>query len=234
LPRSIPDADRSVIYEFAMDRPLMISIVSIFILVVSVVAAPVAHHRSVADWGPPSKLPPGPRMASLDSKFVAPPLGSLSQEDSQTTISRENESGTPAEGERSSQPSKLSPTAKSFAGGTVETLQPGIPGAQASPPRSTAVRALDPEEIMLLMKQGEQFIAAGDVVAARLSFQRAAEAGDADAAIALGATYDPTALTKLGAVGMSADVAKARSWYQKAEAFGSSKARWRLDSIADR
>jgi TPR repeat protein len=99
---------------------------------------------------------------------------------------------------------------------------------------STAVRVLDPEEIELLMKKGEQFLAAGDVVTARIAFQRAAEAGDGNATVALGATYDPTELAKLAVVGISADVAKARSWYQKAEKLGSSEARGRLDVLAGR
>jgi TPR repeat protein len=97
-----------------------------------------------------------------------------------------------------------------------------------------AVHALDPDQIKLLMKQGEQFIAAGDFVTARIAFQRAAEAGDANAAVAVGATYDPTAFAKLGAVGIGADVAKARSWYQKAEKLGSPDARRRLEVLADR
>ena len=112
-------------------------------------------------------------------------------------------------------------------------LQPGTPSAQA-PLSSPALRALDAEQIKLLMKQGEQFIAAGDVVTARTAFQRAAEAGDAKAAVALGATYDPTVLAKLGVVGISADVAKARSWYQKAEKLGSPEAKRRLEALADR
>jgi TPR repeat protein len=58
-------------------------------------------------------------------------------------------------------------------------------------------------------------------VTARILLQRAAEAGDAVAATALGATYDPNVLAKLGVVGMNADVEKARGWYQKAESFGS-------------
>jgi hypothetical protein len=111
--------------------------------------------------------------------------------------------------------------------------KPSATGAQA-PPSSTTIRVLDPEEIKLLMKQGEQFIAAGDVVTARIVFQRAAEAGNANAAMALGATYDPTVLAKLGVVGMGADVEKARSWYQKAENLGSSEARGRLEVLADR
>jgi TPR repeat protein len=53
------------------------------------------------------------------------------------------------------------------------------------------------------------------VVTARIVFQRAAEAGDANAALALGATYDPTVLAKLGVAGLGLE--KARTWYQKAE-----------------
>jgi hypothetical protein len=131
-------------------------------------------------------------------------------------------------------PAKGEPeTAKSFASERLATLLPGAPGDQ-DPPSSTAVRPLDAEEIKFLMKHGEQFIAAGDVVTARLAFQRAAEAGDLNAAVALGATYDPTVLAKLGVVGISADVAKARSWYQKAEKLGSPEARRRLEVLVNR
>jgi TPR repeat protein len=112
-------------------------------------------------------------------------------------------------------------------------VRPDTPSA-TDPPANAAIRALDREEIKLFITQGEQFIAAGDVVTARIAFQRAAEAGDADAAVALGATYDPTVLAKLGVVGISPDVAKARSWYQKAEKLGSPEARRRLEVLADR
>ena len=84
------------------------------------------------------------------------------------------------------------------------------------------------------MKQGQQFIAAGDVVTARIVFQRAAEAGDADAAVALGGTYDPIVLAKLGVAGLGADVEKARTWYQKAESLGSAEATRRLAILANR
>ena len=123
--------------------------------------------------------------------------------------------------------------AKSSEGETVAMLQSGTPGAQA-PPSSPAVRPLKAEQIRLLVKQGEQFVAAGDVITARIAFQRAAEAGDAQAAVALGATYDPTVLAKLGVVGISADIAKARSWYEKAEKLGSPDAKRRLELLADR
>jgi TPR repeat protein len=138
-----------------------------------------------------------------------------------------------AEGEIAFQRPGTSQSRRSSEGDTVAIGQPSATGAQA-PPSSKTIRVLDPQEIELLMKQGEQFIAAGDVVTARIVFQRAAEAGNANAAMALGATYDPTVLAKLGVVGMGADVEKARSWYQTAEKLGSPEARRRLDVLADR
>jgi len=170
-------------------------------------------------------------MAAFDSKFITPPSTSSGQ--SPTIIVRDDVLGARAEGEIRSERPNSSPTGRSLGSEAVATLQPGTPSAQA-PPSSKAVRVLDPEEIELLMTKGKQLLAAGDVVAARIAFQRAAEAGDGNAAVALGRTYDPTELAKRGVVGMSADVAKARSWYQKAEKFGSPEARGRLDVLAGR
>jgi TPR repeat protein len=111
--------------------------------------------------------------------------------------------------------------------------QPAANGAE-SPPSSKAVRALDPEELKFLTRQGEQLASAGDLVTARILFQRAAEAGDATAAMALGATYDPNVLARLGVIGMGADVEKARSWYQRAESQGSAQATRQLQALANR
>ena len=97
-----------------------------------------------------------------------------------------------------------------------------------------AVRVLDAETIVLLVKQGEQLMEVGDFATARPLFQRAAQADDAKAALALGATYDPTVLAGMRTVGIDADVAKARFWYQKAARFGSAEARRRLDLLANR
>src|SRR2546429_5272748 len=98
-------------------------------------------------------------------------------------------------------------------------MLPGEAGAQVGS-ASKASRVLDLLRIKLFMKQGEQFIAAGDVVTARIVFQRAAEAGDANAAMALGATYDPTVLAKLGVAGTGAGGGEARNWDHKARRLG--------------
>src|SRR5256884_9222294 len=95
-------------------------------------------------------------------------------------------------------------------------MLPGEAGAQVGS-ASKASRVLDLLRIKLFMKQGEQFIAAGDGVTARIVFQRAAEAGDANAAMALGATYDPTVLAKLGGAGSGPGVVRRKNSDKKSE-----------------
>jgi hypothetical protein len=104
------------------------------------------------------------------------------------------------------------------------------PAEVQSPP---AVRTLDPQEISLLINQGEKHVAVGDLAAARTVFQRAAQAGDATAALALAATYDPNVLARLGVLGMgtNADAEKARTWYRTAEGLGSPEATLRLQAL---
>jgi TPR repeat protein len=95
-----------------------------------------------------------------------------------------------------------------------------------------AERQLPPGELASLRRRGKEFIANGVVAAARLVFQRAAEACDTDAAFALGATYDPIMLRKLGARALSPDIATARAWYEKAKKLGSAEASDQLDLLA--
>jgi hypothetical protein len=203
------------------------------IVVPSILVATIAYYFAMGGWVPPSEPSPGPQTRSFDPTVIAPLSWSTGQQASWPTMAQDNDLATSEQSEISTQRTKTSQPARSSEGKTMAMVQPGEPGAQI-PPASKATRVLDPEEIKLLMKQGQQFIAAGDVVTARNVFQRAAEAGDADAAVALGGTYDPIAFAKLGVAGLRADVEKARTWYQKAESLGSAEATRRLAILANR
>jgi TPR repeat protein len=96
------------------------------------------------------------------------------------------------------------------------------------------VRYLGPDEIKILLNQGEDFVFVGDFASARLVFRRVWEANDARGALAFAATYDPIVLARSGAKGATPDVAKAREWYLKASALGSSEAAPRLEALASR
>jgi len=96
---------------------------------------------------------------------------------------------------------------------------------------SAPLRQLDREEIAYLLKRGEELVAAGQLGPARLVLQRAAEAGDSDAAFALAITYDPILLQTRVAIGVAPDNAMARAWYEKAKELGSVDASRRLEAM---
>jgi hypothetical protein len=88
-----------------------------------------------------------------------------------------------------------------------------------------------PEEIAALLRRGEDFFASGDVPSARIALRRAAQSGNVQAALALGATFDPLVLAEHGVIGLAPDVAQARHWYQRAATRGSGEAARRLERL---
>jgi hypothetical protein len=103
----------------------------------------------------------------------------------------------------------------------------------ASPPGSAppTQHRLDQEEITVLLNRGKSLMASGDLAAARIVLRRAADANNAEAALALAATYDPLVLRELKVYGFTADPVMAIAWYQKATELGSSVAPRRLEIL---
>jgi hypothetical protein len=91
---------------------------------------------------------------------------------------------------------------------------------------------LDDAEIAILIERGKDFLNNGDFASARLLLRRAADGGSADAAMTLATTFDPVVLARLGAIGATADIAKAREWYQRAVDLGSTTASQQLAKLA--
>jgi hypothetical protein len=115
-----------------------------------------------------------------------------------------------------------------------------VPASKAPPPAiATPVPALPPppaaasdrDEIAALLSRARTYLAAGDVAAARLVLRRAAERDDSQAALALGGTYDPIVLKRLGIVNFQADPAQAKEWYRRAAQLGSADASLRLEQL---
>ena len=101
---------------------------------------------------------------------------------------------------------------------------PAAPPPLAAPP----ARRLDADEVAALLKRANSLIAIGDIAAARLLLERAADAQEAGAALLLAQTYDPAVLGTPDARSITPDPAAARAWYQKAAQLGSNDARRRL------
>ena len=117
--------------------------------------------------------------------------------------------------------------------------------AAEQPKRSAAIASLEissdseastgknksEDQARALFVQGEARLREGDVNGARMFFKKGAGAGDAQSAIAMGATYDPNLFSTLNVKGMRPDVDMARQWYERAIALGSKDARDRLDTL---
>jgi curved DNA-binding protein CbpA len=103
----------------------------------------------------------------------------------------------------------------------------------SAPPPPTAVPLSDHLEAAALLARGRASLSNGDVALARVFLRRAAERNDPQAALALGGTYDPTGLRRLGIPNFQAqaDPAKAREWYRRAADLGSAAAASRLEQL---
>jgi TPR repeat protein len=94
------------------------------------------------------------------------------------------------------------------------------------------VQSIDPEELATLLKRGLDYLQSGDIAASRLMLRRAANAGHAQAALALGATFDPYVFSELGVLGFAPDPAQARSWYERAGQLGAPEVARRIERLA--
>jgi hypothetical protein len=193
----------------------------------------IADRQAIhVEWAPP--VSPAPAQRQLDREDIAatPPVSSapaqrqldreeitaappVSSAPAQRQLDREENTATP--------PISPAPAQRQL-GREENTATPPISPAPAQ-------RQLGREEITVLLNRGKHLIANGDLAAARLVLQRAAEANDAEAALALAATYDPIVLRELKVYGLTADAAMARAWYQRARELGSAAALQRLEML---
>ena len=79
--------------------------------------------------------------------------------------------------------------------------------------------------------RGDEYLADGNVIAARGFFERAADVGLAAGAFRLASTYDPGELQRLHAQ-VVPDPALARKWYERARDLGAPEAAMRLATLS--
>jgi len=121
------------------------------------------------------------------------------------------------------------------ASGEAVAAAPGGPEPKAAQRKYATVASGAPSAIgptATLVKRGQDFIANGDLAAARLVLRRAVDRGDAQAALLLGSTYDPASFKRLKVIGLAPDPGQARAWYQRAVDLGSAEAVRRLEPLA--
>jgi TPR repeat protein len=103
-----------------------------------------------------------------------------------------------------------------------------------APPAGAAwpMASRDRERAQRLMEKGNQELEGGNVSAARLFYEYAADVGLADAAMALAATFDVNELAKLNVRGIKPDAKEAERWYERARQLGATEADQRVRRLS--
>ena len=112
-------------------------------------------------------------------------------------------------------------------------LKSQVPAARAGNEAAAPPKTLDAETLAALMTRARSLLALGDIAAARLLLERAANARDAIAAFLLAQTDDPAVLRVRDTRSITPDPVMARDWYRKAASFGSAAAQQRLTQFQD-
>ncbi len=125
-------------------------------------------------------------------------------------------------------------TAQPLAKDAINKLAMALRDQPASTNSPIATLSIPIDDARRLCAEGLVAFANGDIAAARGFLARAAEGGDPRALMALGDTYDPGTLTRLGVVGLKGDEVAARGYYSRALAAGVGGARQRIEVFGRR
>jgi hypothetical protein len=98
-------------------------------------------------------------------------------------------------------------------------IAPPPPAFTSSPARRAAPRP----EVEDLIREGNKRMREGDIIEARQFYQRAVAFGDAEAALAMGRSYDPIYFARIEKKNSDPDAAKAFDWYKRAMDAGASQ-----------
>ena len=103
--------------------------------------------------------------------------------------------------------------------------------AKTAAPPPTAGFRLSAVDMEALLARGDTLLSVGDVVSARLFYERAVDAGGGLAAIRLGETFDPLFLDRVHLHGVRGDPGAALFWYRRARDLGASGAEVLLKAL---
>jgi hypothetical protein len=112
-------------------------------------------------------------------------------------------------------------------------LQSQASATRAGNEAAARSKTLDAETLAALVIRARSLLALGDIAAARLLLERAANSQDATAAFLLARTYDPAVLGVRDTRSITPEPAIALDWYRKAASFGSAEAQQRLTQLQD-
>jgi hypothetical protein len=149
-------------------------------------------------------------------------------------------SAPPAASERAA--SAWAPGGNAASAVPTKPVAPRRASAAPSLPRSAEPAGTAPSAVMpgpadrsagrQLREAGDARTVEGDIASARLFYERAADAGDAQAALDLGNSFNPAFLERLGVLGIRGDVVAAARWYRRARTLGAPDAARALQTLS--
>ena len=177
----------------------------------------------------------------MNGREAAPSAGVVATAPVVATSEVASNSTTPPSGGPASKPEDAPPR-----GAQTREVSPPSPPAEAPPSTVIAPAAQLPEapttiatpvpaappagpvlsaaESAALVARGDALFTKGDLVAARLFYERAANAGDGQAAVRLGESFDPVFLDHVHLPGVRGNSGTAMSWYRRARDLGAADA----------
>ncbi|MGO8914306.1 MAG: AAA family ATPase, partial [Stellaceae bacterium] len=192
--------------------------------------APAQQGETAAGAAPhaeaPAPVPPAAAPAQRDADIPPPPQPAAppQQQAAAATLPKAADEPKVAVAALPAVPAATEAPSAGAAQGTALDIDP----APTRPPHRDAAPGA---ETPVMVRRGEELLAAGDIVSARRFFERAAFAGDAAAECGLAKSYDPLFLRQIGALGLAGDAATAVDWYRRAAAAGSAEAIARLERL---
>jgi hypothetical protein len=145
----------------------------------------------------------------------------------------ETQSASPAPPEpsaKSDSPSFRTKTVDDAPGAGAASAPAAVPPAPAVPAESAALPSVE-DGTAALVARGDEFLTTGDIVSARLYYERAANAGNGHAAMLMGETFDPAFLGRAGVRGVRGDADAAAAWYRRARDLGDPDAARRFELL---
>ena len=113
------------------------------------------------------------------------------------------------------------------------TAAPPAPAPAPAPQPAAEIASLPlPADVTeALIERGDELLRTGDIMAARLAYERAAAGGNRNAETGVAKTYDPLFLAQSGVRGLRGDPGRAALWYGRAAAAGGREAQERLKRL---
>lgn len=187
-------------------------------------AATVPVAAASAATGPASSADPS----------VATPTQSESPGEPAAAVLPTTAAPSPKSASATAAPATAEPSVGPGVAGPRAAANPGYDAAAEAPakdPLSSAESRLTVAEAVALVARGDALFGTGDLAAARTFYERAADTGEAQAALRLGETYDPVFLDRAHLRGVRGNVATALSWYRRARDLGAAEAEVLLNSL---